>query len=65
MEFRIWFDDASEFWIMNGWAEDFVMDHLDILAKVFNVPKALYAESEPHALAILQVNDVNVVIEGD
>ena len=64
-KFVIKFDEVSDLFVMNGWAERTVGAHLENLAKVFGVLDVFSkATSESHALAILQSSGVSVEIEG-
>lgn len=63
-KFVIKFDEVSDLFIMNGWAERTVGAHLENLAKVFGVLDVFRATSESHALVILQSSGVSVEIEG-
>lgn len=63
MEFKISFDACSELFMMNGYAERCIMDHLQNIAKVYGIIEVLYTLNEDRALGILSDNNIKVTLD--
>ena len=60
MKYTIQYDENSNLWMMNGWAERYIGEHLYAIAKENNLTTA--ANSESHHLAILRANGLDIEI---
>lgn len=58
MKYTIQWDDFSDLWMMNGYAERFVGGHLYTIAKENNLTTV--ANSESHHLQILRAHGIEI-----